>query len=294
MENISGKEDIAKTSSFYYESSPNSISNFQDGEGYQEATQELMQDKMADNILAKSFLLRKFPSSNFPYEVINCGFWKSSFNILFPRNEKCRKLEDSKRKKTKLFHFGLLHDSAFLAFCLSLGMFTATSKSVYIFMPALAKSCGLTTAEAVLILSFSGLVDTVVRVMSGYLLDRSFLRKRRLVVYCCILFLLAVVCASMPVLGANFLWLCVTYSLFGIMAGVLASQKSVICVDLLGPERMPSAFGILLLFPAMGKGIGPLLFGKDVLKVGCFHFQCIVSLRQCWIKRLWDCFPNGI
>ncbi|KAK3705129.1 hypothetical protein RRG08_005520 [Elysia crispata] len=269
---LSGMKDASKTSSYRSESLQNTISVCEKYTGEdQEASQKLMQHKLPDNIPTQDLLHRKVSSSAFSPKAMKDGFWKSTVDILFPRDGQCRKLGDSNRKKTKLFHFGLLRNSAFLGFCLSLGAFIAASKSVFIFLPALAKSGGLTTSEAVLILSFSGAVDTVGRIVSGYLLDRSSLRKRRLVVYCCILFLLAVVCASMPVLGGDFLWLCVTSSLFGMLTGVLASQKSVICVDLLGSERMPSAFGILLLFQALGKGIGPLLFGLCRDEFGTFH-----------------------
>ena len=279
---LSGMKDASKTSSYRSESLQNTISVCEKYTGEdQEASQKLMQHKLPDNIPTQDLLHRKVSSSAFSPKAMKDGFWKSTVDILFPRDGQCRKLGDSNRKKTKLFHFGLLRNSAFLGFCLSLGAFIAASKSVFIFLPALAKSGGLTTSEAVLILSFSGAVDTVGRIVSGYLLDRSSLRKRRLVVYCCILFLLAVVCASMPVLGGDFLWLCVTSSLFGMLTGVLASQKSVICVDLLGSERMPSAFGILLLFQALGKGIGPLLFGKDGF-LFLFYFTFFYNFPMAW------------
>ncbi|KAK3791988.1 hypothetical protein RRG08_035476 [Elysia crispata] len=239
----------------------NDVCIYQDTD--EEASQDLMQHKQA----AVHIHHKKFPNSPTSHQTTESGFWKSTLDILFPRENLHRSFEGHKKQKTRLFHFALLRDPAFLGLCFSIGVFTAAFKAVFAFLPALAQSCGLTSSQAVFILSISGAVDTVGRILFGFLLDRSFVRKRRLAVYCCLLFLLAVVSASMPSLGGNFVGLCVTSSLFGLLAGVLASQKSVICVDLLGAERMPNAFGILLLFQAIGMGLGPLLFGacKDAL-----------------------------
>ena len=234
----------------------NDVCIYQDTD--EEASQDLMQHKQA----AVHIHHKKFPNSPTSHQTTESGFWKSTLDILFPRENLHRSFEGHKKQKTRLFHFALLRDPAFLGLCFSIGVFTAAFKAVFAFLPALAQSCGLTSSQAVFILSISGAVDTVGRILFGFLLDRSFVRKRRLAVYCCLLFLLAVVSASMPSLGGNFVGLCVTSSLFGLLAGVLASQKSVICVDLLGAERMPNAFGILLLFQAIGMGLGPLLFGK--------------------------------
>ncbi|GFS05909.1 monocarboxylate transporter 4 [Elysia marginata] len=130
-------------------------------------------------------------------------------------------------------------------------------------MPALAKASGQTSSEAVFVVSISGGVDAVGRIVAGFLLDRPVFSKCRLVVYSCAQFLLAGICALMPVFGGSFLWLCVASCVFGVLSGILAAQKSVVCVDLLGAERISSAFGMLLLFQAVGIGIGPLLSGKN-------------------------------
>ncbi|RUS78430.1 hypothetical protein EGW08_013804 [Elysia chlorotica] len=236
-----------------FESQENDVCTLQDVDEDEGVCLELMEHKPAFNG-------KELPSSSTSQHARKTSFWKSTTDILFPREKRHKKLEGGNKEKPKLFHFSLLRDPAFLGYCLSLLMFTATFKTFFAFLPPLAKSSGLTSGQAVFILSISGAVDTVGRIAFGFLLDRSFLRRRRLAVFCCVLFLLALVCASMPVLAGNFGGLCVAASLFGTMAGTLAAQKSVICVDLLGAERMPSAFGILLLFQAVGLGIGPLLF----------------------------------
>ncbi|GFR76734.1 monocarboxylate transporter [Elysia marginata] len=199
------------------------------------------------------------------------GCLTSSLKLLFPRENVHKQTGNEKGEKPKLFHFKLLRNPAFFGFCLSIGIFTATFKSTFTFIPALATSRGLTNTEAVLILSLSGVVDTIGRVMAGFILDRPAVRKRRLAVYSFIQFFIAGLCALMPFVGSNFAWLATTCSLFGMLTGLVVSQKSVLCVDLLNAKLMPSAFGILLLFQAGGTGVGPLLAGACRDFFGRFH-----------------------
>ncbi|GFR76085.1 monocarboxylate transporter 4 [Elysia marginata] len=248
--------DAADTKSLRSVRLRSSFSISQEAKKEHEETLELIEDNMSSR------------SSTSDCSVIQAqkdGCWKSTFDILFPREN-----TQGKKQKAKLFHFELLRDPAFLLFCLSLGMYTATFKSTFIFMPALAEASGLTASQAVLILSIAGGVDTPFRILAGFLLDRPFFRKRRLVFYCCVEFLLAGVCALMPLMAGSFVWLCVLCSLFSMMTGVLASQRSVVCVDLLDVERMPSAFGILLLIQAVGVGSGPILSGMRAC-LACFE-----------------------
>ena len=261
---LSEMTDAADTASLRSVRLRSTLSIHQVGEADQATSQGLIQHKLTvksppnkTHVIASSQTLIE------PAQVKEKdGCWKSTFKLLFPRENAHKKTESKNGQKTKLFHFELLRNPAFLGFCLSIGIFTATFKSTFTFIPALAKSCGLTNTEAVLILSLSGMVDTVGRVLAGFLLDRPSVRKRRLAVYSCVLFCIAGLCALMPVVGDSFAWLCAICSLFGMLTGIVVSQKSVLCVDLLDAERMPSAFGILLLFQAGGIGFGPLLAGK--------------------------------
>ena len=236
----------------------------QDAEADTEAGQGLLQHRL-DVPTHKTARHQSHSSQNMamPTQAFkHSSFWKSTVNILFPVNRSKEKPKNGKEEKTKFFHPELLKDPAFCAFCFSILGFTATFKSTLTFVPALAKSCGLTASQGVLILALSGGVDTAGRILVGYLLDRPSLRNHRLAFCNTLLFLLAGVCCGMPLVGESFVWLCVTVCVFGAMTGILASQKSVICVDLLGAELMPSTFGILLLFQGVGIGVGPLLAGE--------------------------------
>ena len=240
----------------------------QDSEAGQHSAQGLAQHKLTAKPLLNNHLkkistqnLAKVPP-NIPPDMKKEGFWKSSLKLLFPReNVQQSKGGSQSAEKNKLFHFELLGSPAFLAFCLSIGIFTATFKSTFTFMPALAKSRGLTNSEAVLVLSIAGAVDTLGRIVAGFLMDMPAVRRHRLTVYGFVQLVTSSLCVLMPLVGSSFKWLCVICSLFGLMTGLLVSQKSVLCVDLLGAKLMPSAFGILLLFQAVGIGVGPLLAG---------------------------------
>lgn len=187
----------------------------------------------------------------------------SSLKICFPVEHKGK----AGNKKKKLFHFGLLKDPSFLVFCISTGLFTSAFKAAFTFIPALVKSKNLSDSEAALVLSISGVFDTLGRIVSGLVLDRPLLRPYRPLLYNSFVFAIAAVSFILPSLR-SFTTLSIMCSLYGTLTGAYISQKSVVLVDILGVENMSSSFGLLIFFQAIGTCVGPPLSGELLGCVG--------------------------
>ncbi|XP_059163687.1 monocarboxylate transporter 12-like [Physella acuta] len=184
------------------------------------------------------------------------GWFKSSLNICFPK-------ENNKQQREKMshsLHLSLLKDASFCIFCVSIMLFTSAFKAAFTFIPALVKTKGLSDSEAALVLSLSGVFDTIGRIVAGIILDIPSLRPLRPVVYNFFIFSIAAVSFTMPFF-TSFLWLCVLCCVYGTLSGAYISQKSVLVVDILGVEHLASSFGLLICFQAVGTCVGPPLSG---------------------------------
>ncbi|XP_067662792.1 monocarboxylate transporter 12-like isoform X2 [Haliotis asinina] len=177
--------------------------------------------------------------------------------------EKSEKLQ--KEKKPKLLELSLLKNPPFLLFCISIALFTLSFKSAFTFLPALAKSRGCTEREAALLMSVAGVLDTLGRILAGFVLDFKKIRKFRPYVYNGVMFVIAMLSFVCPSLQ-SFWQFCILCGLYGALTGAYVSQKSVIIVDILGVEKLSSSFGLLISFQGLGTLIGPPVSGvfKDV------------------------------
>ncbi|XP_048245601.1 monocarboxylate transporter 12-like [Haliotis rufescens] len=185
------------------------------------------------------------------------------------RTQKClpKKIEKPKKnqEKSNVLDLSLLKNLPFLFFCLSIVLFTMSFKSVFTFLPALAKSRGCTDIEAALLLSIAGVLDTIGRILVGFILELKQVRRFRPYAYSGVLFVIALASFVCPALHA-FWQFCIISGVYGAMTGAYVSQKGVVVVDILGIEKLSSSFGILLCFQGIGALIGPPLSGmmKDV------------------------------
>ncbi|XP_059138620.1 monocarboxylate transporter 12-like [Physella acuta] len=191
-----------------------------------------------------------------------CQCMTSSFSICFPIETSSKSSNDKK----KLFHFYLLKEPPFLLFCISIWLFAMAFRTAFTFMPALIKSKGIPEPEAAMALSVAGIVDTVGRVLAGFLLDTSLLRPFRPYLYNLVIFALAGIAFLLPSLSGIVPY-CAACGVYGLLSGAYISQKSVILKDILDPGHMANSFGILIVFQGLGNLLGPPFAGamKDNL-----------------------------
>lgn len=140
-------------------------------------------------------------------------------------------------------------------------MFTISFQSAYVFIPAYARSKGMSDLEASYTLAVAGFFDGVSRILFGFILDLKRVKPYRIYVYNAVLFLLGIVSFFVPHLD-TLAGLCGLCAVFGLLVGIYISQKSVILVDILGVDRLVNSFGLLITFQGLGMFIGPPISGK--------------------------------
>ncbi|XP_067662790.1 monocarboxylate transporter 12-like [Haliotis asinina] len=190
---------------------------------------------------------------------------KNDITTFWHRVQKCFPKKVQEPQKSNVLDLSLLKNLPFLFFCLSIVLFTMSFKSIFTFLPALAKSRGCTDAQAALLMSVAGVLDTTGRILGGVFLELKRVRRIRPYAYSGVLFVIAVASFVCPALY-TFWQFCVISGVYGAMTGAYVSQKGVVIVDILGIDKLSSSFGILLGFQGIGALIGPPLSGmmKDV------------------------------
>ena len=192
---------------------------------------------------------------------IPCGIFfamTSTLRVCFPLER-----EAQASSEHKLFDTSLFRNMPFLFYAISFSLLTMAMKSATIFFPALSMSRGLSSSQAAYLLSISGVVETISRLLSGFILEMPCIRSRRPVVYNGILVVIALVLPVMPLLQ-DFSHFAIIHSVYALLTGMILSQKCVILLDILGNEKMSSSFGLLIAFQGFGVVTGPPLSGRWV------------------------------
>ena len=164
-------------------------------------------------------------------------------------------------EKKPFLELSLLRDFPFLSLCLAILLFTGAMMSTFVFLPPLAKSKGVTQMQSSYLVSIVGVIDSVARFTSGFVLDMKHVKPYRLLVYNGVMFGVGVVSMVMPSVQ-GFTGFAVISAIYGALTGIYVAQKSVVVVDVLGLEKMASSFGLLLGFQGIGSILGPTLAGN--------------------------------
>jgi len=172
-----------------------------------------------------------------------------------------KSLETKKDEKKPLLELSLFKNYAFTTACFNASMFMVAFSVTFIFLPALARTKGLTTLQGAYLLSILGICDAVSRILMSTLLDLKRVKKYRLIIYNILIFIIGVLSDVFPLIW-TFPQFAVVCAVYGSLAGTFVSQKSVVLVDILGVEKLSSAFGLVLLFQGVGSLIGPTLGGE--------------------------------
>jgi len=172
-----------------------------------------------------------------------------------------KSLDTTKDEKKPLLELALFKNYAFTTMCIQSLMNELTTSLTFIFLPALAETRGLTKLQGAYMLSILGICDSVSRILMSTLLNLKRVKKYRLVIYNILIVMIGMVSFVVPLMQTfpQFAVLCMVY---GSLSGTYVSQKSVVLVDILGVEKLSSAFGLVLMFEGLGTAIGPTLGGK--------------------------------
>ncbi|CAC5357033.1 unnamed protein product [Mytilus coruscus] len=178
---------------------------------------------------------------------------------------KSKKSKPKERAKKKFFEFSLLKDFRFTCFCFAILLFTLAFQSAFVFLPAYVDQIGGDDTKAAFSVVIAGVFDGIGRILAGIILDMKKIKPYRIYIYNGIMFVIGGVSFVIPNL-TDFVAIAIACGVYGILVGSYISQKSVVIVDLLGPEKLTYSFGIMIVFQGIGMLIGPTIGGflKDI------------------------------
>lgn len=166
--------------------------------------------------------------------------------------------KDVKNTLKSVLDYSLFASPTFILLALS-GFFTLTGFFVpFIYLPKMARNFGHSQDRATFLVSALGITNIVARILCGYVSDRPNVDP--LFINNVALIFAGVATAIVPHCQAYGLLLlyCV---IFGMGTACFASLRSIICVALLGLEKLTNAYGLLLLFMGMASLIGSPMAG---------------------------------
>ena len=169
-------------------------------------------------------------------------------------------IKQSLIKLCSYFDLPLLKTFPFVALCIENMLFTIAMNSTFVFLPSLANSKGISKTQGALLVSVLGVCDGISRIVMSSLLDLKKVKTFRLLINSCVVLATGAITFSFPAMNTflEFMLLC---CLYGVLLGVIMSQKSVLVVDIFGVEKLASSYGLLLMFQGVGSLIGPPVGG---------------------------------
>ena len=165
----------------------------------------------------------------------------------------------------KYLDYTLMVDFAFLSFAVSVGLCTTAAISAQILIADQAIVCGVDETRVPLLLAITGIADVTSRIISGLCFDLKLIRPIRKHIFIFTILLNAIVMYCWVIFCAFSYLLCLCI-LFGALYGVVCAQRAVILADMLGVDKLSSAFSLLTMCSGIGVLIGPLIAGllRDV------------------------------
>ncbi|XP_017768067.1 PREDICTED: monocarboxylate transporter 12 [Nicrophorus vespilloides] len=170
-----------------------------------------------------------------------------------------KSIEESKDSGIRdMLNLNLLKDPIFIVFSISNFLTSIGFNVPYVYIVSRAKSMGISSQQAGLILAVIGIANTIGRIILGYFSDKVWVN--RLIVYNVCLTICGIATA-LSCFCFDFYSLAFYGSVFGFTIGAYVGLTSVILVDLLGLDNLTNAFGLLLLFQGIASLIGPPIAG---------------------------------
>ncbi|CAG5121267.1 unnamed protein product, partial [Candidula unifasciata] len=178
----------------------------------------------------------------------------------------------SHKKTQKLFDWSLMSNPLFIIYALSCGFGNFAYPNVFLMLPAHAENNGQDRNTAALLVSIIGITDLIGRLFFGWFSDLKLMP--RLLNRCSVM-------ATFPAL--------VTYAaLYGLFAGSYMALISVMLADVLGVEKLSSAYGLVMLVMSVGLLPGPLICGQRTAR---YYWHWNYSFVLCGVLALIGSIP---
>ncbi|XP_034252721.1 monocarboxylate transporter 3 isoform X3 [Thrips palmi] len=171
----------------------------------------------------------------------------------------CLALPDSmKHALATMMDVSLLKDPVFMMIAISNVFGMAGLYVPFVYLVEVAKKANVGDNNASMLLSWIGIVNTVGRVLCGYVADFPQVNTLLMNNVCLVMATLSV--AAVPFCESYFSFILVAI-FFGISISGYISLTSIILVDLLGLDKLTNAFGLLILFRGVAATVGSPLAG---------------------------------
>jgi len=195
-------------------------------------------------------------------------------SIVMPRNSLIGVVKEEEERKegkeeeeeqgilavlSSMTNLELLGEPKFLLICISntfgfLGFYVP-----FVYLPSLAESqLDISSDQGALLLSVVGISNTLGRIVSGWLSDFAFVDSL-FVVNCSLV--LSALCVFIFPFVTSYGMLITVGAFFGLSIAAYISLTSIVLVDLLGLEKLTSAFGLLTMFRGAASIVGPPIAG---------------------------------
>uniref|UniRef100_A0A0N5AST5 MFS domain-containing protein n=1 Tax=Syphacia muris TaxID=451379 RepID=A0A0N5AST5_9BILA len=182
--------------------------------------------------------------------------------------EESNRMREIFRSINKILDLTLLADPVFLLFSISNFLTSIGFNAPLMFIPAHAENLNISQTNCAYLLSTFGAFNTLGRVMFGIISDKKLptrfgkdVKRNRLWIYILSLCVCGTV-TSFVFAYRSYASLLGYAAVFGLTISSYVCLTSVLLVDLLGLEKLTSAFGILLLFQGIATFVGPPVSGK--------------------------------
>ncbi|XP_073692448.1 monocarboxylate transporter 13 isoform X1 [Garra rufa] len=192
------------------------------------------------------------------------------------------------------FEFSLLSHRGFLTYSVAITFFNAGYFIPYVHLVAHSRHIGFTEYEAALVISVTGVVDILGRVISGWFSDLGKMRMpHMLVVWTGLLGLsLMLIPAAVDYPG-----LIIVSLVYGFCAGAMTPLAFAVVPEIVGMERMLGALGLLQLIESVGGLLGAPLSGwlKDytgtytISFITAGSFLVLGTLVTMTLPYFWSC-----
>ncbi|VDI47753.1 Hypothetical predicted protein [Mytilus galloprovincialis] len=230
-----------------------------------------------EHLNGKTFY-REFPLSSFKY-------FSSSALILYPilvesedsinENESSVKLNDSVTNPV----CNLLKKPTFLIFLLANSLSTIVASTFLSFLPLHAKQNNINEAKMVILVSLTGAVDLIGRILCGILADRSHVQSYQILVVSQLICGVTYNCNQFMTSFSGLVVFCV---LIGLFSGMFLPLRHSIMVDISGIALYPTALAITTVSQLPIYVAGPLAFGilRDINGnfIASYHLIGVVAL----------------
>ncbi|KAG5893834.1 hypothetical protein JTB14_018336 [Gonioctena quinquepunctata] len=192
-----------------------------------------------------------------------------------------------KSKATPLFDLDLLKDPVFLAIAMVnltafLGLYIP-----FVYIGECAMADGFTREEAAFLISMIGITNTVGRIICGFIADSPRVNTLWVNNICLAVMTLSV--AAAPMCHSYFAYITMTAVYGTSMAGFI-SLCSIILVDLLGLDKLTSAFGFTLLSRGVGSFLGSPMAGILYDTTKSYTISFLVGSAFFGVATILSCF----